>query len=140
MEKLAQQIALRLRPGTPLCLWGDLGAGKTTFSRYVLKALDSSLEEIPSPTFSIVQYYSTLIGDVWHCDFYRLRHAEEIFELGMDEAFYTGICLVEWPEKAEPYLPLNRIDLHIEIGSNTQREITLYLRGSASDTFSNINI
>ncbi len=140
MEKLARQIALRLHSGVSLCLWGDLGAGKTSFARQILKTLDPSLDDIPSPTFTIVQHYSTMAGEIWHCDFYRLKQAEEIFELGMDEAFHTGICLIEWPEKVGPHLPENRIDLHIKICPDARREISLYLRGNISDTFFDIEI
>lgn len=140
IEELARQIALRLYPGMSLCFYGDLGAGKTTFARSVLETLDPALEEVPSPTFTLVQYYSTLVGQVWHCDFYRLKNAEEIFELGMEEAFDSEICLIEWPEKIHPYLPLNRIDIHIKICSDMTREISLHMRGNIRDTFLDLHI
>lgn len=140
MEMLARQVALRLYPGVSLCFYGDLGAGKTTFIRSVLKTLDPALEEVPSPTFTIVQYYSTLVGDVWHCDFYRLKDADEIFELGMEETFYSQICLIEWPEKIHPYLPENRVEIHIRIDPNMTREVSLTIRGNVHDTFLDIHI
>lgn len=140
MEALAAQVALRLYPGVSLCFYGDLGAGKTTFARNVLKTLDSSLEEIPSPTFTLVQQYSTPVGQVWHCDFYRLKNADEVFELGMEEAFHSEICLIEWPEKIHPYLPQNRVEIHIKICPNMTREISLTRRGDVRDTFLDIHI
>lgn len=131
---LAQQVATRLAPGISVCLWGDLGAGKTTFVRHLLRTLDSSIKEVPSPTFTLIQQYTTLIGEVWHCDFYRLKHPEEIFELGVEEAFYADICLIEWPEKIGPYLPKNRIDIAFKISSNSTRTISLTTHGTLNDT------
>lgn len=135
MQALAQEMAQRLYPGMSLCFYGDLGAGKTTFVRSMLKALDPALEDVPSPTFTLVQYYTTSIGQVWHCDFYRLKKAEEIFELGMEEAFYSQICLIEWPEKIDPFLPADRVDVYVQICPDMTREISLYKRGNIRETF-----
>lgn len=140
MEVLARQVALRLYPGVSLCFYGDLGVGKTTFARSILKVLDPSLVEVPSPTFTFVQHYSTLIGQVWHCDFYRLKNADEVFELGMEEAFYSDICLIEWPEKIYPYLPQNRVEIYIKICQDITREISLDIRGHVRDTFLDLRI
>ena len=134
-KKLAHQIALNLYPGMSLCFYGDLGVGKTTFVRSILETLDPSLEEVPSPTFTLIQYYSTEVGQVWHCDFYRLKNPEEVFELGIEEMFHSGICLVEWPEKIDPYLPPNRVDVHINICRNSRREISLHRQGNIRDPF-----
>lgn len=131
---LAQHLATRLIPGISVCLWGDLGAGKTTFARYLLKALDPAIKEVPSPTFTLIQQYATPQIDVWHCDFYRLKQPEEIFELGIEDAFYSDICLIEWPEKMGPYLPKNRIDICFKILSNSTRTLSLTTHGTVDDT------
>lgn len=138
MMTLATQAAKCLAPGVSICLWGDLGAGKTTFARMILKTLDPSIKEVPSPTFTLVQQYVTAVGDVWHCDFYRLIHAEEIFELGIEEAFYHDICLIEWPEKIQPYLPENRLDIFFTISddSNLTRDISIINTGIVDVRFS----
>lgn len=134
MAQLANQLAPQLRTGISICLWGDLGAGKTTFARYLLKAMDPSLQEVPSPTFTLIQHYPTPQGEVWHCDLYRLKTSEEIYELGLEDAFYTSICLIEWPEKIQSLLPSNRVDISIEISSNSTRTITFTPQGTLYDS------
>jgi tRNA threonylcarbamoyl adenosine modification protein YjeE len=97
---LGEDIAAVLKPGDVLALEGDLGAGKTTFARAVIRALagDPSLE-VPSPTFTLVQSYEARIP-VRHFDLYRLSDPGELLELGFDEAREEGVVLVEWPERA----------------------------------------
>ncbi|ASY58720.1 tRNA (adenosine(37)-N6)-threonylcarbamoyltransferase complex ATPase subunit type 1 TsaE [Sinorhizobium sp. CCBAU 05631] len=109
--ELGEDLALALKAGDCVGLSGDLGAGKSTFARAFLRAMadDASLE-VPSPTFTLVQSYELRIP-VAHFDLYRLADASELDELGFDEALSEGICLVEWPEKAEEALPANRITL-----------------------------
>lgn len=103
--RLGEDLALALRAGDVLALKGDLGAGKSTLARALIRTLadDSSLD-VPSPTFTLVQSYDTRIP-VHHFDLYRLSSAAEIDELGFDEALTQGAALVEWPERAEGYLP-----------------------------------
>ena len=102
---LGQDIGAALRPGDVLALEGDLGAGKTTLARGLIRALaaDAALD-VPSPTFTLVQSYEGRIP-VQHFDLYRLSSAEELHELGFDEAARHGIAIVEWPEKAAGLLP-----------------------------------
>ncbi len=104
LERLAAGISVILRPGDAILLEGDLGAGKSTFCRAVIRALGVT-EDIPSPTFTLVQIYETKIGPVWHCDLYRIKDAFEISELGIDEAFENAITLIEWPDRLGPYAP-----------------------------------
>lgn len=140
LARLAQHLAQRLSPGVSVCLWGDLGAGKTTFVRYLLKALDPTIIDVPSPTFTIIQQYATFMGEIWHCDFYRLKSPEEIFELGVEEIYYSGICLIEWPIKIQPYLPKNRIDISFEILSNSIRTLSLSAHGAVNENFFNFQL
>ena len=96
---LGARIAAVLGPGDLVALSGDLGAGKTTLARAILAALGVG-ENVPSPTFTLVQSYDTPRLKVSHFDLYRLKRPGEIAELGLDEALEDGAALVEWPERA----------------------------------------
>ena len=99
-DVLAARLAERLRPGDTLWLEGDLGAGKTHLARAIIRAClgaEGEGQEIPSPTYTLVQTYDTPQGEIWHADLYRLSDPQEIVELGLTEALDTAICLVEWP-------------------------------------------
>ncbi|MDK1376046.1 tRNA (adenosine(37)-N6)-threonylcarbamoyltransferase complex ATPase subunit type 1 TsaE [Sinorhizobium sp. 6-70] len=109
--ELGEDLALALKAGDCVALSGDLGAGKSTFARALLRAIaDDETLEVPSPTFTLVQNYDLRIP-VAHFDLYRLADASELEELGFDEALSEGICLVEWPEKGDEALPSDRITL-----------------------------
>jgi tRNA threonylcarbamoyl adenosine modification protein YjeE len=103
-EALGAQIAAGLRKGDAVALEGDLGAGKTTLARAILRAL-AVTESVPSPTFTLVQTYETPGLPVRHYDFYRILNPREIDELGLDEALEEGAALIEWPERAGNRLP-----------------------------------
>ncbi|HEV7309261.1 tRNA (adenosine(37)-N6)-threonylcarbamoyltransferase complex ATPase subunit type 1 TsaE [Ensifer sp.] len=112
--ELGEDLALALKAGDCVALSGDLGAGKSTFARAFLRALsDDDGLEVPSPTFTLVQTYELRIP-VAHFDLYRLADSSELDELGFDEALSQGICLVEWPERADDALPVSRITLAIQ--------------------------
>jgi len=114
-QALAAALAVSLRPGDVVCLRGDLGAGKTAFARAAIRALTGDPdEEVPSPTFTLVQTYATPRGTVWHFDLYRLPGPEEVYELGWEDATVDGIVLVEWPDRLGWLLPARRIDVTIE--------------------------
>jgi tRNA threonylcarbamoyl adenosine modification protein YjeE len=109
---LGRAIASGLGIGDAVALWGDLGAGKTTLARTILQALGVR-EDVPSPTFTLVQGYDTT-PPVAHYDLYRLKSAREMQELGFDDALDRGAVLVEWPDRAPEALPPEA--LHVRLG------------------------
>ncbi|WP_375714113.1 tRNA (adenosine(37)-N6)-threonylcarbamoyltransferase complex ATPase subunit type 1 TsaE [Rhizobium sullae] len=112
--RFGEDLALALKAGDCLALSGDLGAGKSSLARALLRAIaDDERLEVPSPTFTLVQSYDLRIP-VSHFDLYRLADGAELEELGFDEAIQSGICLVEWPEMAEGELPADRIAMKLE--------------------------
>jgi len=120
---LGARIAAVLRPGDAVTLAGDLGAGKTTLARAILRALGVS-ENVPSPTFTLVQTYKANFMSVSHYDLYRLDNPLQIHELGLDEALEDGAVLVEWPERAERYLPGDALRVHLN-GNDGERRAVL---------------
>ena len=111
---LAAQLAQRLKVGDALLLEGEIGAGKSAFARALIRARLGRMEDVPSPTFRLVQTYEDDAGDIWHCDLYRLTHPEEALELGLDEAFETAICLIEWPDRLGEVAPAGALTLAFE--------------------------
>ena len=103
--RLGQDLALALRKGDLVTLSGDLGAGKSTLARGLIRTIaDDNLYEVPSPTFTIVQSYPELRLPISHVDLFRLTSADEVDELGLDEALEDGVVVVEWPERARDAL------------------------------------
>jgi hypothetical protein len=114
MRSFAGAQAAWLEPGDFVGLSGDLGAGKTTFARGLIRALvEAPALEAPSPTFTLMQIYDAPVGPVVHADFYRLRSAVELDNIGWDEALTGAIAIVEWPERIVSALPANRLDIAI---------------------------
>jgi tRNA threonylcarbamoyl adenosine modification protein YjeE len=120
---LARAVARGVRPGDVIALWGDLGAGKTRFARAFIGALAGEGEEVPSPTFTLVQGYDTPAGAVWHFDLYRLDSADEVLELGFEEALADGIALIEWPDRLGSLLPRDRLDLALDFGATAESRV-----------------
>lgn len=112
---LATLIATALRPGDCILLEGPIGAGKTHFARHLIQSLLHVPEDVPSPTFTLVQTYDVPSGELWHADLYRLTSLDEIEELGLIEAFETAICLVEWPDRLAELSPSNALHLRLEL-------------------------
>jgi tRNA threonylcarbamoyladenosine biosynthesis protein TsaE len=102
---IAATIAPRLRPGDTILLEGQVGAGKTHFARCLIQSILQEPEDVPSPTFTLVQTYDTTAGPLWHADLYRVGSVHEIEELGLSDAFDNAICLVEWPDRLGPLRP-----------------------------------
>lgn len=128
---LAKSFAQRLRPGDVIALWGELGTGKTRFVKGVCEAFDAH-QHVSSPSFVILNRYQGKTPDgaelfVYHLDLYRVRSAEEIFDLGFEEFVYgDGITLVEWAEQLGDLLPPTRYDVRLAYGaSDSERAISI---------------
>ena len=130
LEALGARIAGIIRRGETVCLWGPLGAGKSTLARGLVRALTSPDEEVPSPTFTLVQSYAGRIA-VAHFDLYRLKSAAEAYELGLDEALDLGAAVIEWPERLEGALPPDRLDIEIAIPDDGEGRL-VRLRGQGT--------
>jgi tRNA threonylcarbamoyladenosine biosynthesis protein TsaE len=114
-SRLGAAVARALRPGEAVCLSGPLGAGKTTLARGLVRALTRPDEDVPSPTFTLVQFYSGARFALAHFDLYRLTRADEAYEIGLDEALEDGAVLIEWPQRLDGRLPGDRLDIEIGI-------------------------
>ncbi|MCB1955543.1 MAG: tRNA (adenosine(37)-N6)-threonylcarbamoyltransferase complex ATPase subunit type 1 TsaE [Rhodocyclaceae bacterium] len=128
---LARRLAPCLEPGLVIFLEGDLGAGKTTLTRSVLRALEFR-GSVKSPTYTLIEPYTVSRLDLYHFDFYRFTDPDEFLEAGLDEYFAgSGVCIVEWPDKAAPHLPAPdlRILLRIEGSGRRAQLIGLSARG-----------
>ena len=115
-EALGAAVARALEAGDVVCLWGPLGAGKTTLARGLIRALMGPEEETPSPTFTLVHTYEGPQFSVAHLDLYRLAGPEEMRELGLDEALEEGAAVIEWPERLGDRLPSDRLDIRLSLG------------------------
>jgi tRNA threonylcarbamoyladenosine biosynthesis protein TsaE len=126
-------LAGALRPGDAVLLSGDLGAGKSALARAAILALlaeDGRVEDVPSPSFTLVQVYDTARGEVWHADLHRLAGPEAIPELGLEAAFETAICFVEWPERLGPFRPPRRLEIALAFaGTDPEAGRRLLARG-----------
>ena len=112
---LAARVAAVARRGDVIALKGELGMGKTSFARAFIHARGGR-EDVPSPTFTLVQVYDLDGGSVWHFDGYRLRAPEEAWELGIEDAFREGISLLEWPERFGQLLPAGHLEIALAPG------------------------
>ena len=122
-EQLGVTLAARLKPGDVVGLKGELGAGKTTLARAILRAASDDPQLIvPSPTFTLVEVYETPHGTYWHFDLYRLETPEQVYELGWEEARAEGIILLEWPERLGPLLP-KHLSVTLEIDGDGRRAL-----------------
>lgn len=127
--RLGAAVAAALKPGEAVCLTGPLGAGKSTLARGLVRALTRPDEDVPSPTFTLVQFYDGRHFPLAHFDLYRLERAEEAFEMGLDEALDEGAAVIEWPERLGGRLPGDRLDIDILIRGEG-RAARLYAHGA----------
>ncbi|MGH1576129.1 tRNA (adenosine(37)-N6)-threonylcarbamoyltransferase complex ATPase subunit type 1 TsaE [Planktotalea sp.] len=122
----AQTIAKTLCAGDTLLLQGDIGGGKSFFARALIQSLQDVPEDVPSPTFTLVQTYDTRAGEIWHADLYRLSAPSEADELGLTEAFAAAICLIEWPDRLGALAPEGAQTLTFETTElDDQRRVSL---------------
>ena len=140
-EALGAALAKALRPGLQIWLTGNLGAGKTTLTRGVLRALGHE-GNVKSPTYTLIEPYVVSRLDLYHFDFYRFTSPEEYLDAGLDEYFAgQGVCIVEWPDKAAPYLPAADLEIQLsarddgrsaDIRASTEagRQCVIELRGN----------
>ena len=125
-KTFAQKLGALLMPGDVVLFKGDLGAGKSTLIRALIQSLCGETTDVPSPSFTLVQTYEAPSFEIWHFDFYRLEDPEEIFELGIEEAFQSGVSLIEWPERLGSLTPKNHLLIEITQGLNdAERYLTI---------------
>lgn len=127
---LAAELAARARQGDVIGLSGPLGSGKTTFARYFIGARMGA-GEVPSPTFTLVEIYQPASGPaIWHFDLYRIETPEDVYELGIEDAFADGIALIEWPEHLGALMP--REHLHVALAAGTDERARIATLGPSA--------
>lgn len=130
-KQLGLFMAERLMVGDVLALKGELGAGKSELARAIIQQMCPKETDIPSPTFTLVQTYeSDSKIPLWHFDLYRLAEPDDVFELGIEEAFIEAICLIEWPERLAGYLPDRTLTIEINYDASANGGRRLILRGN----------
>ncbi len=117
----AQTLAAKLLPGDALLLSGPVGAGKSLLARAIIKYLCGAETDVPSPSFTLVQSYSSPVGEIWHVDLFRLQGGQDIANLGLDDALSNTISLIEWPELLEHHTPLKSISIDLQPDSVDER-------------------
>jgi len=124
LEKAAQKLIAEFPEQRVFVFYGKMGAGKTTFIQDICRALGTT-DNITSPTFALINEYKTPENtSLFHFDFYRIKDMEEAFDLGYEDYFYSGnYCFIEWPEKIEPLLPENVVEVKIEVDDDETRNI-----------------
>ena len=124
---LAASLGARLVMGDAVLLEGEIGAGKTHFARALIQSLQVFPEDVPSPTYTLVQIYETANGTIWHSDLYRLTSLDELEELGLNEALETATCLIEWPDRMGQFAPKDALTLRLVASTDhpDTRHITL---------------
>jgi len=134
------ELSLFARAGLTICLFGDLGAGKSTLARSFIRSLcpQGQSLDVPSPTFALVQPYDDLRVRVHHFDLYRTHDIDEVYELGLYDDLDTRVTLIEWPERIADDLPDNRIELYLTI-EDEQRVVSVHSFGTAQPIVERLN-
>jgi len=122
-EALGRKLSLRARAGDVILLEGPIGAGKSCLARAFIRARLGDEEEVPSPTFTLVQIYEAEGVEIWHADLYRLTHPDEVWELGLDDAFTAAICLVEWPDRLGAHVPQGALRIKLDAAGEGRRAV-----------------
>jgi tRNA threonylcarbamoyladenosine biosynthesis protein TsaE len=130
---LGERIGGAALPGDVVALFGGLGAGKTVLVKGIFRGLGGDPDDAASPTFTLLRQYPARLT-LHHFDAYRLTGARELLEIGAEEAFYgDGICVIEWAERVLEALPSDRLEVHLEIVGEAQREVRLCATGPRSE-------
>jgi tRNA threonylcarbamoyladenosine biosynthesis protein TsaE len=124
LQIIALKLSSLINDIKVFCLNGDLGTGKTTFSKFFINSLIQVHTEIPSPTFTLVQTYKTKNQNIYHFDLYRLKYLDEAYEIGIEEALMDGISLIEWPNIINELLPEAKININL-LYANGDEERTI---------------
>lgn len=123
--QLASKLGAVVRAGDTILLEGEIGAGKSHFARALILSRLAEAEDVPSPTFTIVQVYDLPDCELWHADLYRLGDPDQVVELGLIDAFDSAICLIEWPDRLDDLRPADALTLTLDDPEKTdRREIT----------------
>lgn len=132
LQPIAAALGALLRRGDVVTLTGELGAGKTAFCRALINSLGAGGEEVPSPTFTLVQVYDAQQPEIWHFDLYRLENENDILELGWEDARRHAAVLVEWPQRLGGLLPRDRLEISITFDKDlaTARRLDIAAQGS----------
>ena len=127
-ERFAAEISAKLSPGDVVCLYGEMGVGKTVFTNGLCRAL-GACEYATSPTFTVVNEYDGGQFPVYHFDMYRIEDEDELIEIGFEEYLMSGgICIIEWPENIPNSLPRKRIEISFAKDTFTERTITVTIK------------
>lgn len=120
-RSFTRTIAQQIKSNDIITFSGDLGSGKTFMCREIIQQLCQVSLNVTSPTFNLLQIYKAAEFIIYHFDLYRIKHIEEIYELGIEEAFYGNVCLIEWPQIIEKMLPRPITKIHLQIVENNNR-------------------
>lgn len=125
IKRAASEFVALIGERRIFAFYGHMGAGKTTFIKAICEELGVT-DAVSSPTFAIVNEYASNMGSIYHFDFYRIKRSSEVLDLGFEDYAYSGnLCLMEWPELIEEFLPEETVDVHIEEIEGGKRRVTV---------------
>ena len=125
IKRAAREFVALIGNRRIFALYGHMGAGKTTFIKAICEELGVT-DAVSSPTFAIVNEYASNMGSIYHFDFYRIKRSSEVLDLGFEDYAYSGnLCLMEWPELIEEFLPEETVEVHIEEIEGGKRRVTV---------------
>lgn len=126
LDRAAGEFLGKIGDARLLAFYGQMGAGKTTFTVALCKALGVVADKVCSPTFTIISEYLSGKGDpIYHFDFYRIKNLTEAMDIGVEDYFYSGnLCIMEWPENIEELLPDETLRVHISVNPDQSRTLS----------------
>lgn len=127
LQPVAQYIVENLQATPTVCLYGEMGAGKTTLIQTIAKTLNIN-ESVSSPTYALVNTYQTSIGNIAHLDLFRLNNLEEAEDIGLEDYLYNNICFIEWADDFEELIPKKRMNVYISKLDQTSRKIDIDIK------------